>query len=229
METVGQTVELDARALRLKSMRRGVLTAARLHVESVPKWRGAMVTLTYRPGLEWRSSDVRGYLERCRKFVQSHKHTFRYTWVAELQARGAVHYHVLVWLPQGLVLPKADVSGWWPHGMSRMEWSRAPIRYLMKYGTKLSSKGGTLPRGLRLHGAGGLSRADRGVRRWWVAPSWVRQRFPGEQLVRRVGSAAGAACGWLAEGTGEFCASPWLFLGLRQGSPVLMWRGFSDA
>jgi Protein of unknown function (DUF3296). len=32
-------------------------------------------------------------------------HKLPYVWVAELQKRGALHYHVLLWLPRGLTLP----------------------------------------------------------------------------------------------------------------------------
>lgn len=226
MERDTKVLEVDPIAVRLKAMKRGVVTASRLQGEAVPRWRPAMVTLTYRPGRDWCPSDVRSYLEHCRKFVQREGYVFRYVWVAELQGRGAVHYHVLVWLPPGVRLPKPDESGWWSYGMSRIEWAVAPIRYMIKYASKLSSKGLRFPRGLRLHGAGGLSAEARGVRRWWVAPSWVRKVFKGEQSVRRGDPTGTSAGGYFSEVTGEFIRSPWVVVMLRGGFPVIQWRGF---
>lgn len=216
------TLKVDPVKGRLQRMRRGVVTSARLHSENIPRsYKPAMVTLTYRPGVEWRGSDIRDYLRRVRQFAADVGFVLRYVWVAELQKRGAVHYHVMVWLPNGVKLQKPDESGWWAHGLSRIEWAKAPIRYLIKYASKLSSKGGELPKGLRLHGAGGLSSPERGVRRWWVAPSFVRENWKEEVAVRRVSGEGVSFAGWCCEATGEVIRSPWVFLGFSGGSVVL--------
>jgi hypothetical protein len=102
-------------------------------------------------------------------------HRLRYVWVAELQQRGALHYHALLWLPRGLSLPKPEKKGWWPHGSTRIEWARKPAGYLVKYASKLDSKVGLgFPPGARLHGKGGLEELGRSVSRWFNLPHWAR-------------------------------------------------------
>jgi hypothetical protein len=70
------------------------------------------VTLTYRAVDGWRANHIRGFLNRASKWARKHDARLRYIWVAELQQRGAVHYHVAFWLPQSLAFPKPDKSGW---------------------------------------------------------------------------------------------------------------------
>lgn len=223
-----ELIKVNAASARLHRMKRGVVTASRLHSEVVPKsYKPAMVTLTYRPGREWRGSDVRDYLRRVRQFCKEKGFVFRYVWVAELQKRGAVHYHVLVWLPGGVKLPKADLSGWWAWGLSRMEWAKAPIRYLIKYSSKLAGKGAALPRGLRLHGAGGLDGPGRGVRRWWCAPAFVRKVWTEETAVRRASGEGVSFSGWVSERTGELIRSPWVFAGVSGGMVYLIRRNYA--
>ena len=108
-------------------------------------------------------------LKRIRHWLQRRSVRFCYVWVAELQQRGALHYHILVWLPFGLTLPKPDKQGWWPHGSTRIEWARHPIGYLVKYASKFDIKCG-LPKGARLHGAGGFDQAAQQIRRWFNCP-----------------------------------------------------------
>jgi hypothetical protein len=106
-------------------------------------------------------------------------------WVAELQekraarrkegARAVVHYHVAIWLPEGVYLPFSDAQGWWPHGDTETAWARAAVPYLMKY----VSKGRhllSLPNRCRMHGAGGLEFAMRRARRWLGLPGFVQAR-----------------------------------------------------
>lgn len=144
-----------------------------------------MLTATYRAGAVWEPGHVRDWLHRVRKWCQRRRVGFRYVWVAELQEkRGArrkeraealVHYHVAIWLPEGVQLPFSDAQGWWPHGDTRTEWARAAVPYLMKYLSK-GSDTLRLPNRCRMHGAGGLEHVMRRARRWLGLPAFVRAR-----------------------------------------------------
>lgn len=186
-------------------MRRGVITGGELHRDEY----GAasvvlMITLTYRPDVEWRPEHISACLAAWREELGGLK--LRYVWVLELTKAGRPHYHVVVWLPIGRRLQMADRSGAWPHGMSRTEVARNPVGYLVKYASK-GTDGANLPRGARLFGVGGLSAAGRVRRAWRMLPRYQRVRCePGDRVVRARGG------GWLARATGEYWPAAEVFL-----------------
>ena len=177
-----QTYHLDPQQIRLRRLRRSVITASRLHQDSLShakaRFRVAMLTLTYADVNGWKPHHIKELLRHIRQYLKRKGHAFRYVWVAELQQRGAVHYHVLIWLPRGVTLPKPDKRGWWPHGSTNIEWARKPVGYIAKYASKTNSKGGSLPKGIRLYGVGGLDRPDRYERSWWMLPQYIREYSP---------------------------------------------------
>lgn len=200
------TIRLDHAVMRAKRTRHATITGARLIQEQLT--RGGrrtypvMITLTY--GAAWLCSNghITTYLKRCRELFRRRGKRFHYCWVAELQQRGVVHYHVVVWMPKGLQLPKPDKAGWWRYGMTRIEAARNAVGYLAKYVSKDTLKQ-QFPKGLRVHGRGGLSRASRIEQRWWASPLWVR-RWTGEIVdVRRAKSG-----GFVRLDTGEYRPSP---------------------
>ena len=202
-------VPIDPVRSRLSRMRRAVMTAARLLDDEARsggmRGRWAMVTLTYAAVDGWCPRHISALTTHLREWMRRRGHRLRGTWVAELQYRGAVHYHVLVWLPRGLTLPKPDKQGWWPHGSTRVEWVRwSGVAYITKYASK-GWGGGRLPRGLRLHGCLGLSRSGATERRWWVAPAWVREVWPDW----RVDVMRAPGGGWVSRVLGEWVPSPW--------------------
>jgi len=163
---------------RLRGMTRSVMTAARMHEFELlgRRWKPVMVTLTYREVGEWHPRHISELTQRIRVWLRRRGYEFRYVWVGELQQRGALHYHVLLWLPRGLTLPKPDKQGWWRHGSTRIEWARKPASYLAKYASKLDSKVGIgFPPGARLHGKGGLAEYGRSVAQWFNLPQWARE------------------------------------------------------
>ena len=171
-------IEIDPFLTRLRRMSRSVLTAARMHEFELRHQRSkpAMLTLTYREVQGWHPRHISDLLQRVRVWLRRRGHRMRYVWVAELQQRGALHYHVLLWLPRGLTLPKPDKQGWWTHGSTRIEWARKPAGYLAKYASKLDSKVGIgFPAGARLHGKGGLEDFGRSVAQWFSLPQWARE------------------------------------------------------
>lgn len=169
---------IEREAGRIARMRRAVGFAARAHGAATrPGHRPdycAMITLTYADGDQWRPDHLKLCLQHVRKWLQRNGYPCRYVWVAELQQRGAIHYHVALWLPPGVKVPKPDQAGWWPHGHTRIEAARGAVQYLMKY----LSKGGVarLPQHARMHGAGGLDHAIRRAKRWLGLPAFIQAR-----------------------------------------------------
>lgn len=144
-------------------------------------------------------------LKRIRHWLARRGHRVRYAWVMELTQRGRPHYHLLLWLPRGLTLPKPDKQGWWPYGMTRIEWVKRAVGYAAKYASK--GGGGAIPRGARLFGCGGHTEAALLEFRWWKLPVWLRSQVGAEDRCRP--SQGG---GWVSRLTGELFASPWRVL-----------------
>jgi|GEM_PF-3093973 len=200
--------------LRLKRMRASVLESARLIEEQLAasgfRFKPAMLTLTYREDAEYSSKQVSALLQHIRKWLKRHGAPFvAYIWVMELTKRGRPHYHVIIWLPKGLSLPKPDKQGWWPWGHTRIEWARSAVGYLVKYASKLQGQGNEVqstkfPKGSRLHGNGGLDTLRRRVRRWRLFPQWVREQFNFDDDPMR---AEGG--GFTSRLTGKVCESPY--------------------
>jgi hypothetical protein len=107
-----------------------------------------MVTLTYRPGVKWEARHVSGFLRKVR--AELGERLFGYVWVAELQKRGAVHYHVLLWVASGARIEMPDKSGAWEWGDTKIELARSPW-YVLKYTSKGHLEGeGAFPKGCRM-------------------------------------------------------------------------------
>lgn len=205
---VGSLSAADQAAKRLGRLRKSVITAARLiadRMKGTERGSWAMLTLTYRDDADWEPRQISALLKAIREFARRASFVPRYVWVLELTKRLRPHYHVLLWLPRGRTLPKPDKRGWWPWGLTRIEWARRAVGYLAKYASKFSPGcEDAIPRGARLHGNGGLLALERAEVRWWCAPLWVRQHFGGQvcDLARCLG-------GFLNRDTGEHVASPW--------------------
>lgn len=230
-----EPIEVYSGEARLSRMRRSILTTARLITESVESGfrprRAAMITLTYRDDVEWHPRHVTSMIKAMREWSRRRGHVIPYVWVAELTKRGRMHYHVLVWLPDGFLLPKPDKAGWWQHGWTRIEYARSPVGYIAKYTSKGSSSDTSplsrrqslaavirgenppplFPRGARIYGSGGLDSVVKLIRRWWMLPSWVRNLTQPAHDVRR---ARGG--GWVSRETGEFFRSIWGIVSLSR-------------
>lgn len=171
-----EPIRVDPVASRLQRMRRRVLTGARLHVGQVPKWRAAMLTLTYRPDVDWDGRHVSECLRHARQWLKRRGVGIRYVWVMETTKAGKPHYHLVVWLPFGVKLPMLDLQGWWPHGMTRMEWAKCAVGYVSKYVSK-GEEGAALPFGARMYSVGGLEDVALDEARWWSLPAWLRDQL----------------------------------------------------
>ncbi|WP_266170760.1 rolling circle replication-associated protein [Dyella subtropica] len=197
-------------AQRVKRMRTAVGHAARLlhfdaHSElAAQRWNKKFITLTYADVRGWRPGHFTGFRKALREWCVRRKVKCRFVWVAELTKKGAMHYHVVLWLPKGKFLPFVDTQGWWPHGMTKVETAREPVSYIMKYASKTTANDAAgYPKGARMHGCGGLDADARRHLRYWQAPFWVRDELSGRADIRKVTG------GYMDKITGEFLPSPW--------------------
>lgn len=207
-------IRIDREASRLKRLRCSVLTAARLHVQEKPRWKVAMLTLTYKnlaPGREgrdrWAPGQISDLVRHVRQWLKRRGVEMRHVWVQEFTKKGRPHYHVLLWLPLGLTIPKPDKRGWWPHGTTQIEWARDAVGYIAKYASKADSLHPPA-KGARMHGNGGLTGGALIEQRWWKLPGWLRECVEPSDGVRR--AAPGSGGGFVNPGSGEVYRSPWV-------------------
>jgi hypothetical protein len=187
------------------------------------RYRAALVTCTYRPGVAWSPRHLTGALKSLNEWSRRRGGWVRNVWRLEFTKRGVPHYHVVCWLPKGTTMPKWDNRGWWPHGMTNAKWARSPVGYIAKYAAKDADwppgTCGTV--GARWCGAGGLSVALRVAIRWACAPAWLRGLgWDTDTPLRRVGSRWRVGA-WLYR-------SPWSVVELIGGYCEFRWRGWDD-
>lgn len=207
---------LDPNHVRSVRLKKSIITGARLHDQEAKKgaFRGAwyMLTTTYRNRSDCSARDISETLKRIRGFFnrairlrfRSYRPRFRYLWVGELTKAGVPHYHVLIWIPRGIFIPKADRRGWWPHGHTKMEKARNAVGYLAKYASKFCPDMiAAFPKGFRTHAIGGLDVESKRELRWWKAPKSARDVFGPLADIRK------ALGGYVDKLTGEFWPSPW--------------------
>jgi len=111
-----------------------------------------MVTLTYAPEFDWEPNHVRAFMLSMRKLLG--KKILAYAWVAELQRRGAIHYHIMFLVPIELEIgddfPYPDQAGLWNYGFTRVEVARSPF-YLVTYlGKEYQKDFSKFPKGIRV-------------------------------------------------------------------------------
>ena len=217
-------IELDRHAARVKRMRKSILGAAAQHVLQCAKpgfrrGRWAMLTLTYRNDGEWEPSQVRTLLKHVRQWMQRRGFGMRVVWCLELTKRLRPHYHVLVYVPRGLSVPKPDKRGWWPWGMTQIITCRNAVGYVAKYASKASPEMvAAIPKGARTYGVGGLTLEGARIVRWSKAPSFVQKAMGRAADIRKVVGGYVDAC------NGVFLRSPWhVHFGVK--GRIFVWSG----
>ena len=206
-------IALDTAKARLTRMKRGLITGARLHQQAVSRaplrHYCVMVTLTYAPEVEYSPKHISRFLDATRKHLKRRGVKLRCAWAAELTKKGKLHYHVLIWLPTRLRLPKPDRAGWWTYGMTRIEKARNAVGYLAKYASK-GPGSGELPRGCRIYAVSGLCSRDAQEKRYWLSPKWVRDVCDISDDPARIPGG-----GFVLRSTGEYLRSPWLVVSIE--------------
>ena len=170
-------ITIDAQQARVTRLRKGVGVAAKSIHNLEPKAHKWMVTLTYAgDNRAWNPKHMSNYIACVKMWLKrEHNAKVRYVWVAELQERGVIHYHAVFWLPRGVTMPKADLNGWWPHGMTKTEVAVKPIGYLMSYLSKIETKNVMeFPKNARIYGIGGLDKTAADIKRWVLWPAYLQ-------------------------------------------------------
>ena len=213
---------------RVKRLRSSVWQAGYLHQMHQAGHRPEIpwfVTLTYRPGYEWAPHHIADALEGFRRWCKRKSVPCRYVWVAELQQRGAVHYHLLVWLPRGVRMPhwdrptrssKREVNPFWVMGSTNTQPAKAGVGYLMKYLSKMG-KYHEFPPGCRTYGVGGLNHDGRQIRAWYRLPMWAKCLVGVGQFSRAPGGVVDLL-------TGEFHSCPYAVILGKKGLTLIQLR-----
>lgn len=177
---------MDPLAMRPAKLKKLIPLIANHHEETVQEierkmgrnqFRRLFVTLTYARNTRGDPRDVSQLLDCVRKWLfRLGLPMVEYLWVAELQKRGALHYHLMMWLPKHLHLPKLDRRGWWRHGMTQVQTARNPVGYLAKYASKCGPEDlKRLRKGTRLYGYGGVPVHRREALRRLRLARWARK------------------------------------------------------
>ncbi len=147
----GRYAMVDQFIGRLEKLRMRIIAWAEL-VEKYQKKndvRLIMVTLTYAKKDDYKSGHIRKYIKALKQKMGGE--ILAWAWVAEIQKRGAVHYHLTVLIPKGTRFPTPDKSGMWKWGMSNVKNARSAW-YLVKYVGKAHQKDlSRYPKGCRLY------------------------------------------------------------------------------
>jgi hypothetical protein len=223
-----EVIELDMLQSRVRKLGKAVRNTAHAldaaaHLSGGFRWRRLFVTLTYREVEDWVPGHVGGFTRHVRKWFQRvAKVPMRMTWVLELQKRGAVHYHAMIWIPARCKFPNPADAGWWPHGFSHVKAPpggiQRPVSYMAKYASKVTTcQASRVPKGARMYGACGLDKEGKRWVRWWRAPLFARDALGGAADIRKTNG------GYYDRETGLFCESPWK-VSILPGGRVIAWR-----
>jgi len=178
----GEIIEFTATEARIGRLRRRVKAwcdSLAGELSDQKNNRLVMVTLTYKNVEDWRPNHIRDFLRAMRRGIKDN--LVGYAWVAELQQRGAVHYHVLLLVKRRTYIPMPDKVGWWSHGSTKIETARTRY-YILKYVSKAKFQGEQgdwkdFPKGLRLFAVFVAKHALTGIARWTFRLSAVPRWF----------------------------------------------------
>jgi len=211
----GVMLIVDPQVKRFARCKKTLLNSSRLITKAwqarKARYQVTMITLTYAKIDGYLKGHIESYMTNLRNYLTRRNIPCIGLRKMELQQRGAVHYHILLWLPRGLILPKSDKRGWWPHGMTKTERAKNAYGYVAKYISKTEHD--QLPRGARLYQTFGLEPDMKVEVQWWNTPSYVRESFKLEENHRPARMKGG---GWYSRSTGEIIFSQWQFGGIVQ-------------
>ena len=150
----GEGFAIDRKMSRIRHLQRRVhawATGVDAFMKAQPyKYRMLMVRLSYAPPREWQAGDIRAFVIRLHKELGSN--LVAYAWAAELFEKGGVHFHFLMVVRRGVVIPFFDDAGWWPWGYTHFSSGdvRTPF-YICSYTSKAGyQKFGDFPEFMRI-------------------------------------------------------------------------------
>lgn len=220
--------EIDRISARIHRLRKAVGNSAHMldadaHMSGSFRWRRLFVTLTYADGADWRPLHLSQFVDCVRKwFKRNGGMRMRLAWVLELQKRGAVHYHCIIWVPAHKLMPRPDQQGWWRWGSSGIDTVAGginrPVAYLAKYTSKVGvDQCNRVPKGARMHGCNGLTEEGKRIVRYWRSPVFARDALGAGADIRKCQG------GYVDKLTGEYLASPWKVT-ITPAGRVFAWR-----
>ncbi len=148
-----KVIVLDNFLVRYGRMRKRIADWVRVLLTNYEfNFKYVMITLTYAPENNWEVNHIRTFMKSIRKVLG--KRLLGYAWVAERQRRGAIHYHVLLAVPDDLTigdeLPYPDEAGLWSYGFSRTEIARTPFYLITYLGKEYQKDFSMFPKGIRV-------------------------------------------------------------------------------
>ncbi len=177
----GEILAFDKSLIRISRMRKRIFAWADVlkpQMSDTAHYRVVMVTLTYAKAWQWRKNQIREFMLSIRKICG--KNLVGYAWVAELQERGAVHYHVELVVKKGTRIPKPDDSGLWKWGLTRIETAKTHF-YICKYVGKEHQKTGDFPKGMRMFAVWIAKPVITEFQRWYfrltAIPAWLSEKI----------------------------------------------------
>lgn len=131
----GEVSVIDTFAIRLWKMRRAIKQWAGVMdmLSDELKVRKVFITLTYEGVDDYKPGQITEYIKALKRVLGTRPNLlYGFAWIAEMQERGAVHYHVILVVPSRVHVPTPDISGMWIHGMSQIQTARSAY-YLLTY------------------------------------------------------------------------------------------------
>ena len=148
----GESFVVDAKRARIRHLCRrvrGWVDAIKPIAANTREFEMKGLGLTIEDENVWNPRMISEYLYALRKILGDR--LVAYAWCAELQERGAVHYHVILLLKRGTFVPFPDSSGMWVWGSSHITWDVHSPFYIISYLKKENyQKLGEFPKGLRM-------------------------------------------------------------------------------
>ena len=169
-------------------------------------------TLTYRDGEQWESKHISNFIDNYRVFIKrklkDKNYKLTYIWTAENNKdREYIHYHGLIWIPNGILPPKPDTTEktrykWWQYGDSNVQKAYSPASYIGKYIGK-SGEALKLPPRSRTYSINVRHLMELSYLR---VPSWIAYHSKWGDKLRRF-----KGFGWVNLTTGHSFESPYGF------------------
>jgi len=203
----GEVERVDYHTLRVRRMVKRIKDWAR-YLPSLAEADYIGITLTYAPQHEWEPEHITNYMRLVHYRLK--RNLFGYCWVAEVQERGAIHYHVLLVVRKGTRLPKPDSSGMWKWGASSIQLITNPTAYLIDYLKKASQKALPVGKRIRMFSAvwkSFFSQEIRKVLRFLSLPRWLRETIGWDKFLECFILPVRVKGGWVW--LGQVFKSPW--------------------
>ena len=141
----GQTIIVDsfkARQQRLTTTIHSFVDYIK-PIAELENWSMKMITLTYKNSEDWKPHHMGKFTKWLKRNLGDSLKS--YAWVAELQERGAMHYHLIAYVSKETNIPFPDKAYGnknfvgWPYGHSKVENARVG-QYLASYVSKEHQK-----------------------------------------------------------------------------------------